>query len=132
MDQGSDLISDFRARRIRTTITWEILSENCHEVTEFRLMRIAGSGTGSAGAGSGNEPSRMGMIWDLFSGIDSPRQASVGHARGFSGACTRLHLPGILGILGILHHQTASFEGAPITTREKAGSQSCDSAACED
>jgi hypothetical protein len=28
------------------------------------------------------------------------------------------------GILGILHHQTASFAGAPITTREKAGSQS--------
>ena len=36
------------------------------------------------------------------------------------------------GILGILHHQTASFAGAPITTREKAGSQSGDSAACED
>jgi hypothetical protein len=56
MDQGSDFISDFRARRIRTQITWEILSANCHEVTEFRLMRIAGSGTGNAGAGSGNEP----------------------------------------------------------------------------
>ena len=53
MDQGSDLISDFRARRILTPITWEILSANCHEVTEFC---IAGSGTASAGAGSGNKP----------------------------------------------------------------------------
>jgi hypothetical protein len=51
MDRGSDLISDFRARRIRTPITWEILSANCHEVTEFRI-----TGSGSAGAGSGNEP----------------------------------------------------------------------------
>jgi hypothetical protein len=39
------------------------------------------------------------------------------------------HLPGILGKSGIL---TASFEGAPITTGEEAGSQSRDSAACED
>ena len=56
MDQGSDFISDFGVRRIRTPINWEILWANCHEVTEFRLMRIAGSGTASAGAGSGNEP----------------------------------------------------------------------------
>ena len=35
MDQGSNFISDFRARRIRTPITWEILWANCHEVTEF-------------------------------------------------------------------------------------------------
>jgi hypothetical protein len=34
-------------------------------------------------------------------------------------------------ILGFLHHQTATFMGAPITTREEAGSLSCDSAACE-
>ena len=39
------------------------------------------------------------------------------------------HLQGILGKSGIL---TASFEGAPIMTREEAGSQSRDSAACED
>ena len=31
-----------------------------------------------------------------------------------------------------LHHQTASFAGAPITTGEEAGSESRDSAACED
>ena len=36
------------------------------------------------------------------------------------------------GILGFLHHRTASFAGAPITPREEAGSLSCDSAACED
>jgi hypothetical protein len=33
MDQGSDFVSDSRARRIRTQIPWEILSANCHEVT---------------------------------------------------------------------------------------------------
>ena len=32
---------------------------------------------------------------------------------------------------GFLHHQTASFAGAPITTREEARSLSRDSAACE-
>ena len=48
--------------------------------------------------------------------------------------------PQILGVIcrefrenvGFLHHRAASFAGAPITTREEAGSQSCDSAACED
>jgi hypothetical protein len=79
-------------------------------------------------------------------------EASVEHALGFSAARTRLQLCGcaralgpvrlsqkipgnsrarrkILGvtgreILGILHHQTTSFAfaGAPITTREEAGS----------
>ena len=33
IDQRSDFLSDFRARQIRTQITWEILSANCHEVT---------------------------------------------------------------------------------------------------
>ena len=131
MDQESDFIGDFRARRIRTQITtWENLS----------------------------------AIWDSFPGINSPGQALVYHARGFSGSRTRLqwsmhqasvehapgfsggvglwvgggvlepptfsensgrissspqnpggHLPEIQGIQGILHHQTASFAGAPIT-----------------
>ena len=60
MDQRSDFVSDFRARRIRKQITWENLSANCHEVTvtylnQFRLMRIAGSGTASAGASNGKD-----------------------------------------------------------------------------
>ena len=48
MDQGGDSICDFRARRIRTQISWENLSANCQEVAEFRIAR---SGTASAGAG---------------------------------------------------------------------------------
>ena len=35
------------------------------------------------------------------------------------------------GILGFLHHETASFTGEPIMTWEEAGSLPCDSAACE-
>ena len=50
-------------------------------------MRVAGSGTGSAGTGSGNEGNTAtkdgGMIGIKFPGINSPGQASVGHARGF-------------------------------------------------
>jgi hypothetical protein len=71
-------------------------------------------------------------------------EASVDNALGFSGSRTRLqwsfsggvglwvgvlcsspsqnsgsHLPEILGIRGFLHHQTASFAGAPITPRER-------------
>ena len=42
------------------------------------------------------------------------------------------HRQRILGILGSLYHQTASFAVAPIMPREEAGSMSCDSAACED
>ena len=102
MDQGSDFISgfvsDFGARRIRTQITWENLSANCHEVTESCLMRVADSGTASAGAGSGNEGNKAtkkrGMIRDPFPGINSPGLASVEqavqHAPGLSAARTRL------------------------------------------
>ena len=57
-------------------------------------MRVAGSGTASAGAGSGNEGNKAtkngGMIRDSFPGINSPGQAPVEHARGFSGSRTRL------------------------------------------
>jgi hypothetical protein len=60
MDQGSDFISDFRARRIRTQISWEISLANCPEVTELCLMRVAGSSTASAGAGSGNKATKDG------------------------------------------------------------------------
>jgi hypothetical protein len=119
-------------------------------------MRISGSGTASAGAGSGNEGNKAtkngGMI-----GIKSPGQAPGEHARGFSGSRTRLQwsmhpasavwvgvvcsspgrrltfseksreIPEPVAkfwdhrqrILGILHHQTASFAGSPITTRER-------------
>jgi hypothetical protein len=56
MYQGSDFISDFRARRIRTQIAWENLS----------------------------------AIRDSFPGINSPGQAPVEHARGFSVSRTRL------------------------------------------
>ena len=62
-------------------------------------MRISGSGTASAGAGSGNEGNKAtkngGMIWDQIPGT-GPRgtrtrfqwithEASVEHAPGFSG-----------------------------------------------
>jgi hypothetical protein len=41
MDQGSDFISDFNARRIRTQITCENLSANCHEVTVTYLKPVS-------------------------------------------------------------------------------------------
>ena len=88
MDQGSDIISDFRDTRIRTQITREILSANCHEVTEFRLMRIAGSGTASAGAGSGNEGNKAMKDGKRTKLQWIAHEASVDHAPGFSGACT--------------------------------------------
>jgi hypothetical protein len=60
-------------------------------------MRVAGSGTATVGAGSGNEGNKAmkdgGMIRDLFPGTRlrwNTHEASVGHARGFSGALTRL------------------------------------------
>jgi hypothetical protein len=91
------------------------------------------------------------MIQDSFPGINYPGQASVGHARGCSGASVEAWgWGGVLepwassdffgkswensgrfsspspnpgshrqGIPGISHHQTASFAGAPITTRER-------------
>ena len=112
MDQGSDLISDFRARRIRTSISWENLSANCHEVTEFRIV---GSGTGSAGAGSGNEGNKAtkngGMIAIKFSGINSQGQALVDHAPSFSGLHTKLRCSthqasavwvGVVGEVGVV------------------------------
>ena len=61
------------------------------------------------------------MIRESFPGINSPGQAPVDHAPAFSAACTRFHLPvilGILGILGILHHQTASIESGPEKRRD--------------
>jgi hypothetical protein len=106
MDQGSDFISDFRARRICTQMTGGILLANCHEATEFCLMRVAGSGTASAGAGSDNEGNKAmkdgEMIRGQFPGIDSPglihrgrlqwdtHETSVYHARGLSGSRNRL------------------------------------------
>jgi hypothetical protein len=63
MDQGSD----FRARQIRTEITWENLSTNCHKITEFCLIHIAGSGTASTRAGSGNEDE--GRVLDSISNM---------------------------------------------------------------
>ena len=57
-------------------------------------MRVAGSGTTTVGAGSGNEGNKAikdgGIIRDLFPGTNSPGQASVEHARGLSGSRTRL------------------------------------------
>jgi hypothetical protein len=63
-------------------------------------MRVAGSGTGSAGAGSGNEGNKAtkngGMIWIKFPGVNSPGQAPVEHARGFSALVE--HAPGFSGV----------------------------------
>ena len=57
MDQGSDFVSDFGARRIRTQITWENLVANCHEATVTYLKPVPPHARRwpSAGAGSGNE-----------------------------------------------------------------------------
>jgi hypothetical protein len=58
MDQRSDFISDFRARRIRTQITWEILLANSHEATVTYLKPVPPHARRwpSARAGNGNEP----------------------------------------------------------------------------
>ena len=107
MDQGSDFISDFRARRIRTQISWENLLANSHEVTVTYLKPVPPHARRrpSAAAGSGNEGNKAtkngGMILDSDPGINSPgrlqcitHEASVDHAPGFSGACTRLQRSG--------------------------------------
>ena len=92
MDQGSDFVSDFRARRIRTPITWEILSANCHEVTVVEPWASSDF---------------LGKSWENSGRIPSSTQNPGGH------------LPELPGKPGNLHHQTASFAGEPIMPRER-------------
>ena len=135
MDLGTDFISEFRARRIRTQITW-VTKDGGMIRDSFPVINSPGAGFSGA---------RTRLQW-------STHQALAEHAPGFSGVGGGgvLEPPTlsknsrarrkILGVicrkfrenLGILHHQTASFAGAPITTREEAGSLPCDSAACGD
>jgi hypothetical protein len=111
MDQGSDFISDFRARRNRTQITREILSADRH------ISKTSSASRASLApvlpvpepvAATSHEG--WGMIRDLLPGINFPGLASVNHARGFSGSCTRFqcvtheasveHAPGFSGVGG--------------------------------
>jgi hypothetical protein len=71
MDQGSDLISDFRARRIRTQITWENIS-----AIRDSFPRINSPGQAPVDHAVGHARGCCG--------------ASVDHAPGFSAACSRL------------------------------------------
>ena len=92
MYQGSDLISDIRARRIRTQITWEILLANSHEVTVTYLKPVSlrHCQCRSRWQRGLQSTKNGGMIRDSFPGINSPGQAPVEHARGFSGSRARL------------------------------------------
>ena len=77
------------------------------------------------------------MIWDKFPRIIIPqgrlqwRLCGCGVVGGVLEPGCHLSPPQIprshrQGILGFLHHEMASFTGAPITTREEAGSMSRD------
>ena len=92
MDQGSGFISDFRAKRIRTQITWEIYWQTVTRLLRrIRLMRVDGPVPEPVVATRVTKPWRMGE-WSRieFPGINSPGQAPVEHARGFSESRTRL------------------------------------------
>ena len=82
MDLGSDFICEFRARRIRTQITW------------VTFPGINSPGQASVGHAPGFSGARTRLQWS-FSGARSrlqwsTQQASVEHAAGFSGARSRL------------------------------------------
>ena len=87
MDQGSDFVSDFRARRIRTQSLGKFYRQTVTRLLSFASL-VPALPVPEPVAATSREG--WGMIWDLFPGINSPGQASVGYARGFSGACTRL------------------------------------------
>ena len=75
MDQGSDLTSDFRARRIRTQITWVTKDGG---VIQDSLPRINSPGQAPVEHAPGLSGSRTKLQWVTH-------EASVQHAPGLSG-----------------------------------------------
>jgi hypothetical protein len=136
-------ICDFRARRIRTPVT--LVTKDGGMIRDS-FPGINSPGQAPVEHAPGLSGSRIRLQWS-FSGARTRLQWRRGAVGGggvvepwassdflgenpgeFSSPSQNSgsHLPGILGIPGFLH------AGAPITTREKEGSQSRDSAACED
>jgi hypothetical protein len=118
MDQGSGFISDFRAKRIRTQITWEIYWQTVTRLLRrIRLMRVDGPVPEPVVATRVTKPWRMGE-WSRieFPGINSPGQAPVEHARGFSGS--RMRLLWSTHLCGARTRLQTRLQ-APITARER-------------